>query len=257
VAVRIRSWLAAALGLWMAHPLIAAEPARLDFTPSQPLTAQAAPANQQIAQTIADHLRQSGQLRRYQIDISFQDGQAELTGRVTDPVQRDEALRIVQGVPGVERVRDRLVLTGQGTVAQTQAVAPVGPGVPGPTQFTGQGGGGGFVPPPPTPEGNGRNGNGRSVEPAPIFQPGPATANDLFPPRMPPYAWPTYAPYNNYSRVAYPELYPYKSWPFIGPCYPFPKVPLGWRSVKLKWEDGHWWYSKHATGHEWWRLRYW
>ena len=74
---------------------------------------------------------------------------------------------------------------------------------------------------------------------------------------MPPYSWPTYAPYNNYSRVAYPELYPYQSWPFIGPCYPFPKVPLGWRSVKLEWQDGHWWFSKTATNHDWWRLRYW
>jgi hypothetical protein len=82
-------------------------------------------------------------------------------------------------------------------------------------------------------------------------------AADLSPPKMPPYAWPTYAPYNNYSRVAYPTLYPYNAWPFIGPFYPFPKVPLGWRSVKLQWNDGHWWYSKTATGHDWWRVRYW
>jgi len=73
---------------------------------------------------------------------------------------------------------------------------------------------------------------------------------------MPPYAWPTYAPYNNVSRVAYPELYPPQAFPFIGPMYPFPKVPLGWRSVQLKWEDGHWWYGRTATGHDWWRVRY-
>jgi len=95
------------------------------------------------------------------------------------------------------------------------------------------------------------------VDPKPIFQaptPGPY---DLNPPRMPPYAWPTYAPYNNYSRVAYPELYPQQSWPFIGPLYPFPKVPLGWRSVKLEWQDGHWWLSRYATPHDWWMLKYW
>jgi hypothetical protein len=94
-------------------------------------------------------------------------------------------------------------------------------------------------------------------EPVPIYQaptPGPY---DLNPPRMPPYSWPTYAPYNNYSRVATPLAYPYQSFPFIGPCYPFPKVPLGWRSVQLRWEDGHWWYSKVASPHDWWRLRYW
>ena len=63
-------------------------------------------------------------------------------------------------------------------------------------------------------------------------------------PRLPPYAWPTYAPYNNYSRVAYPTAYPYNAFPFIGPYYPFPKVPLGWRKVQLEWEDGHWCYGR-------------
>jgi hypothetical protein len=52
-------------------------------------------------------------------------------------------------------------------------------------------------------------------------------------------------------------MYPYEAWPFIGPFYPFPRVPLGWRSVTLTWQDGHWWYGKNATGHDWWRVRYW
>jgi hypothetical protein len=90
----------------------------------------------------------------------------------------------------------------------------------------------------------------------PLFQ-GAPSPYDLNPPRMPPYAWPTYAPYNNYSRVAYPTLYPYQSWPFIGPVYPYPKIPLGWRKVKLEWQDGKWWYSTNSNSHDWWRLRYW
>jgi hypothetical protein len=94
-------------------------------------------------------------------------------------------------------------------------------------------------------------------EAVPVFQaPGPVPYA-LNPPKMPPYAWPTYAPYNNYSRVAYPLAYPYNAWPYIGPCYPFPKIPLGWRSVKLEWDDGYWWYSKTATKYDWWKLRYW
>jgi hypothetical protein len=230
VAVRSRYWLAAALGLWMAHPLPAAEPARLGVAPDQPLCSRPLSTNQQIADTIAGRLRQSGLLHHYQIDVSFQDGLAELTGSVTDPVQREEVLRLVRPVPGVDKVSDRLVVAGGGLVTPTQ-----------------------FTPPPPTPV---PNGNGAPVEPMPLFH-APPSAHDLAPPRMPPYAWPTYAPYNNYSRVAYPHLYPYQSWPFIGPCYPFPKVPLGWRSVKLTWQDGYWWYSKIATGHDWWRLRYW
>jgi hypothetical protein len=102
-----------------------------------------------------------------------------------------------------------------------------------------------------------RAGQGFPPEPTPIFQAPTPAPYDLNPPKMPPYSWPTYAPYNNYSRVAYPEAYPYNAWPFIGPMYPFPKVPLGWRSVKLTWEDGHWWFRQTATGHDWWHIRYW
>ena len=95
------------------------------------------------------------------------------------------------------------------------------------------------------------------AEPMPMYQAPQPGYYDVNRPPMPPYAWPTYAPYDNYSRVAYPLAYPYQSWPFIGPCYPFPKVPLGWRKIKLELEDGHWWYSKVGNAHDWWHLRYW
>jgi hypothetical protein len=207
-----------------------------------------------MANAIAEQLRQSGQLRRYNIGIAFQDGTAELTGSVADQPQREEALRLVQGVPGVERVRDHLQLTGTGggSIAQAQAVAPAPTAEPLPAPAPEKA----PVELGPVPKGAGPGGGG-PTEPMPIFQapaPGPYDVNQ---PKMPPYAWPTYAPYNNYSRVAYPQLYPYNSWPFIGPCYPFPKIPLGWRSVKLEWQDGCWWYSKHSNSHDWWRLRYW
>lgn len=100
-------------------------------------------------------------------------------------------------------------------------------------------------------------GPGGMLEPMPLQGAPPGFPSATQPPPMPPYAWPTYAPYNNYSRVAYPNLYPYESFPFIGPIYPFPKIPLGWRSVNLTWEDGHWWLGRNATGHDWWRIRYW
>jgi hypothetical protein len=90
----------------------------------------------------------------------------------------------------------------------------------------------------------------------PIFQAPPGPNPTMQPPPLPPYAWPTFAPYNNYSRVAYPLAYPYEQWPFIGPMYPFPRVPLGWRSISLTWEDGYWWYHRNPTGHDWWRIRY-
>jgi hypothetical protein len=94
-------------------------------------------------------------------------------------------------------------------------------------------------------------------DPVPVTAGPVPTPYDMNPPRLPAYAWPTYAPYNNFSRVAYPESYPYNAWPFIGPFYPFPKVPPGWRKVSLEWDDGHWYYGRAGSGYDRWRLRFW
>jgi len=59
-------------------------------------------------------------------------------------------------------------------------------------------------------------------------------------PHMPNYAWPGYAAYPNYAAVTYPRQYSPTAWPFIGPFYPYPQVPLGWRKVTLEWDDGWW-----------------
>ena len=60
-------------------------------------------------------------------------------------------------------------------------------------------------------------------------------------PNMPGYAWPSYAAYPNYAAVTYPRQYSATAWPYIGPFYPYPQVPLGWRKVTLEWDDG-WWF---------------
>ena len=59
-------------------------------------------------------------------------------------------------------------------------------------------------------------------------------------PQMPGYAWPSYAPHPNYGAVTYPKQYSASAWPYIGPFYPYPQVPLGWRKVTLEWDDGWW-----------------
>ena len=59
-------------------------------------------------------------------------------------------------------------------------------------------------------------------------------------PQMPAYAWPTYASHPNYAAVTYPKQYSPSAWPYIGPFYPYPQVPLGWRKVTLEWDDGWW-----------------
>ena len=60
-------------------------------------------------------------------------------------------------------------------------------------------------------------------------------------PNLPNYAWPGYAAYPNYAAVTYPQQYSPSAWPYIGPFYPYPQVPMGWRRVSLEWDDG-WWF---------------
>jgi hypothetical protein len=212
-------------------------------------------SNQEMAEKIATRLRQSGQLQHYDVNIRFHEGTAELTGSVADVEQRDRVLRLVQDVAGVRGVVDRLSVAGAIVPVQAGGIPEVLPPVPGtnPAPSVAQAPPVGTLPsvagapaPPAAP----------APEATPIFQAPAPVPHQLNPPRMPPYAWPTYAPYNNYSRVGYPLAYPYNSFPFIGPIYPFPKIPLGWRSVRLEWDDGFWWYSKTATRWDWWKLRY-
>ena len=71
-------------------------------------------------------------------------------------------------------------------------------------------------------------------------------------PNMPNYAWPSYAANPNYAALQYPTQYSPTAWPYIGPFYPYPQVPLGWRRVSLEWDDG-WWYvdfdDRHVHSH--------
>ena len=71
-------------------------------------------------------------------------------------------------------------------------------------------------------------------------------------PNMPNYAWPSYASYPNYAALQYPTQYSPTAFPYIGPFYPYPQVPLGWRRVSLEWDDG-WWYvdfdERHIHSH--------
>jgi hypothetical protein len=217
--MRALSALAAALGLCVAG-----------FSSAQ--EANSSMSNQELAQTVAAQVQKCG-VRGYAIDINARDGVVELSGRVADKVQHDMVVRTVATTQGVKAVVDGLMAANFEEIRPVQGINP---------------GEAGVLPPPV---------GSPIVDPIPVGQPGGAMMNDLNPPKLPPYAWPTYAPYNNYSRVGYPEKYPYNAWPFIGPFYPFPKVPLGWRSVTLEWQDGHWYMGRNGTKHDYWRVRYW
>jgi hypothetical protein len=71
-------------------------------------------------------------------------------------------------------------------------------------------------------------------------------------PSVPDYAWPAYAQYPNSAAVNYPTQYSASAWPYIGPFYPYPQVPLGWRDATLRWDDGQWNLMFRTRTDKWW-----
>jgi hypothetical protein len=59
----------------------------------------------------------------------------------------------------------------------------------------------------------------------------------------PNYAWPASAP----GVAGYPTAYPWQAMANATPPYPNPEIPLDWRTVTLRWDNGLWWldYKKH------------
>jgi hypothetical protein len=189
--------------------------------------------NQVMADRIAATLRASRPLATCRIAIETRDGMATLSGVVASQAQRAEAIERARSVPGVLTVNDQLRVGGDARVqpAQYQPAlerddmvggdviadvnVPIGsqPGGPGAAPFNDG----------PLPEG-------------PAGQP----ASSASVPRYPNYAWPTYAPYPNFSAVGYPLVYPWNAWPNIGPFYPYPEVPPDWRAVTAQYHDGVW-----------------
>ncbi|MFO0804887.1 MAG: BON domain-containing protein [Gemmataceae bacterium] len=213
--------LAAAAGLAIPAAASAAQPA--------PLPLAAANSNQQLADSVASRLR-GLDVTGAQVNISAQDGVVTLSGTVRSAAQKDAIIAAARVAPGVGLVRDSLEAPASDVIQIGQPAAPVAP-----------------TPLPPS--------QGPVVEPAPLGVPGAITP-DMQAPPLPPHAWPTYAPHNNLSRVGYPQAYPYNAFPFIGPYYPFPKVPLGWRKVTLEWEDGHWYLGRNSAPHDYWRVKF-
>lgn len=255
----------------------------------------AAAGDREVAQQIADRLRDSGQLQDYRVEVKFNRGTAWLSGRVTSDEQLNSALQIANDTPDVERVVSKVEVAPE---EAPQRAAEVGhfeelPSrddavrradlreAPAPAQSPSQrrsrsanmnqpssrsrqsaprqasaqrsrrGGrplAQGAVAPVNYPARMNQEevrpyeaGGGR---PMPSFvQP---VGSDVAPartdhPNMPNYAWPSYSPYPNYAALTYPKQYSPTAWPYIGPFYPYPQVPLGWRKVTLEWDDG-WWF---------------
>jgi len=196
---------------------------------SAPGMRPAKPQNQVVAERIAGALAQAG-MSANDIEVRFNNGVATLRGTVAHPQQAAIAEQVVAQVPGVQDVSNELT-AGQGPAhGPIQPVNYVqNPGMPMPgAGMPGAGMPGAPMMAPPMMAGP-MQGPGR----------GPShMAYDM--PHLPPYAWPTYANYPNSASLSYPTQYSASAWPYIGPFYPYPQVPLGWRKVQLEWDDGYW-----------------
>ena len=257
--VRIVRLMAAAFGVAIGASAMGAEPAKLMLPkpevklpkPEVKLPEIKAPgqlsdtksgvmlvANQKLADKVADKLTNVSAMQTADVSLFTADGVVTVTGTCKTAADKKSILETVSMVDGVKLVKDGVKVS-----APAPAVAPASPvkqtqAIGGPLAA-------------PTPMMMGGN---PDIEPLPL---GPAGGGmNMGAPPLPNHAWPTYAPYPNMSRVGYPTAYPTNAFPFIGPFYPFPKVPLGWRSVTMSYEDGHWWLGRKQTPQDYWRVKF-
>jgi hypothetical protein len=285
---RAKIWMAAALltattaGLTVAGPFSFGK-GKKDAESAR----QAAPqGDQDLADAIKNKCQKSGLARRgNDIGIEVRGGVAVISGKVTSREDAVAALEAANSVGGIRRVENRLsVVAPKAEVAakarpskiqQTSAtatrrggvemanyqdqpadvteapaeveampippmgpgMAPQGPGMPPPGYGMPQGA---MAQYPPMPMG------------APGYGMGQASQVAYDQPSMPNHAWPTYAQYPNYAAVTYPKQYSASAFPYIGPFYPYPQVPLGWRKATLEWDDGFWNLNFNSRTDRWW-----
>jgi len=224
--------------------------------------------NQEVAEQIVQNLKHSGKLSDYRIGVRYEDGTVIVKGRVSSQEQMNTVLRLVFKTPSVSRVINQMTIgelettttaarnssmhsaqrvAGSDTFSPVQQVVATetetlprqhlennAPGpISGQTAIP-------VVMIQPIPVQN----SGVPGAPRPMYSAG--AQGGVAPvrydqPSMPNYAWPSYAAYPNYAAVTYPRQYSPTAWPYIGPFYPYPQVPLGWRKVTLEWKDG-WWF---------------
>jgi BON domain len=217
------------------------------------LAQEAINSNQLTADAVARTLRSSRNLAGYRIEIETREGMVMLKGTLATPAQKAETVARAQRVVGVRSVVDQLQVTNDGPIQTVQYQPNPGlafnhggaMGAPGMgAQFSGAPMAGGTVTGGPITTGVVNDGG-----PVPEGRAGMPGATQAYQPGYPNYAWPSYAPYPNASAVGYPTAYPWQAWPNIGPFYPYPEVPLDWRAVTLRWDDGIWWldFKKHYT----------
>jgi osmotically-inducible protein OsmY len=218
-----------------------APPAARRSAPVQQVAAQQlAPArpvgasNQQLANRVAKSLSSAG-LSGYDVQIRVENGLATLAGAVESGQQKMQAERVTQTVPGITRVDNKLKVLATRRVAPVSYQPPAPPAGPPQSQPTPQPQRVSALPVPAIPSASYAGPNGGYASGVPMMD-GPVYDQ----PNLPGHAWPSYAAYPNSAAVTYPKEYSPSAFPYIGPFYPYPQVPLGWRKAQLEWDDGYW-----------------
>jgi osmotically-inducible protein OsmY len=232
-------------------------------------TRPTAPNDEELAEEIISRLRTQkdrGTLQHFDVDVRVNERVVWVSGRVASESQRALVLDVARRVRGVKQVVNDLAVQDPDAVQVVSApivdAAPAAPSasplampvgtVMAPMQA-----------PAPLPYAAMPQQYAPAARPVPLaFAPAQSVgytqpvAGQPMPempaaagiararfdnPAMPGYAWPSYAAYPNYAAVTYPKQYSPTAWPYIGPFYPYPQVPLGWRKVTLQWDDG-WWF---------------
>ncbi len=244
-------------------------PGEVQKTAAVEFAASAAANDQQLVADVVGALgaaQQQGTLRGFGVDVQSSGGVVTLKGRAANEGVREQIIGITESVPGVQGINEQIAVITAPAVAPAPAQAPAD-SVPAqlassrmapvsvdevPT----------MVAPRPRREatpvaqvaapmmnnqaaapvmGSPVAGSPMPAAPVPMNYGRAVGAPRYDAPNLPNYAWPGYAAYPNYAALTYPQQYSPTAWPYIGPFYPYPQVPLGWRKVSLEWDDG-WWF---------------
>lgn len=230
-------------------------------TPQQrPATPQRkAVSNQEMAQRIASALKKTS-INGYDIEIRYLNGEVQLGGIVSTPTQKLEAQNAVSRIAGIRTVKNKLIVAPPVVKAPVRPVTynqPVAAPDGKMAQPMPPAGAKPMLPPHPAQMGHGGPMPGMSPMMAnPNAMPGgygqPQSGAIYNQSNLPKSAWPSYAAYPNYAAVNYPKQYSANAFPYIGPFYPYPQVPMGWRKAALEWDDGSWQLSFNSKTDRWW-----
>ena len=225
----------------MTLPAVTPEPARAIARVKQvrPITPEI--DDDAIAQAIGQHLgllKDSGKLQNFNVQISVSGGTVWMKGFAADESQQASILGIAQSIDGVGEIVNNMIIRKPASfqiasVTQVPVPAPAAafgvaaaPIAPQPARVT---------------QASAMTAPVASAPTQMMATPSGIAQARYEQPNLPAYAWPSYAAAPNYGQVNYPKQYSASAWPYIGPFYPYPQVPLGWRKVSLEWTDG-WWF---------------